>query len=483
MNKNKYKFTHIPIQYQQSREIDERFLEVKVYVLHLGENYNGSIFTKDVVTNAIPSLANTPLLAFVKRNENEKDFAGHEIDLVIEQGEYKWKYSGQAYGVIPEKNNARWELMVGSDGVEREYLVVDAIVWKKFDDAVEIITRDLAKGQSMELSEKYSGHFDESGLFVFDQFKFDGCAILGNNVEPAMNSAKIEMKFSMSNLKNTITEIMKEYTRKYSKEVKQVNIEELLKQYGFTREQIVEAGVEIHTFSDDDLEKFKAELERIKQEIEQEENKLKENKIEDNKDNNEDNKDEIKDNQDNSLNNDDKSDFDKKDEKSEVDKDEAKKKEESKKDDEKASKTDKQDDKKSDGEKDFSNKDDEKNENELKEKYEKLEKEFEKVVEEKDELVKYKKNREKADHKAKVEALITSFEKLTDSDVKDIREKVYHFTIDEVEEKLYAILGKKQTSDKVKKSTQFAKFYVSNDSQEAERKPSYDHLFEKHLKK
>ena len=480
MNKNKYKFTHIPIQYQQSREIDERFLEVKVYVLHLGENYNGSIFNKDVVTNAIPSLANTPLLAFVKRNENEKDFAGHEIDLVIEQGEYKWKYSGQAYGVIPEKNNARWELMVGDDGVEREYLVVDAIVWKKFDDAVEIITRDLAKGQSMELSEKYSGHFDESGLFVFDQFKFDGCAILGNNVEPAMNSAKIEMKFSMSNLKNTITEIMKEYTRKYSKEVKQVNIEELLKQYGFTREQVVEAGVEIHTFSDDDLEKFKAELERIKQEIEQKENEINEEKNEDNKDNNEDNKEDINNNP---LDNKDNSDFDKKDEKSEVDKDESEKKKESKKDDEKASKTDKQDDKKSKDEKDFSNKDDEKNEDELKEKYEKLEKEFEKVVEERDELVKYKKNREKADHKAKVEALITSFEKLTDSDVKDIREKVYHFTIDEVEEKLYAILGKKQASDKVKKSTQFAKFYVSNDSQEAERKPSYDHLFEKHLKK
>ena len=478
MDKNKYKFTHIPIQYQQSKEIDERFLEVKVYVLHLGENYNGSIFTKDVVTNAIPSLANTPLLAFVKRNENEKDFAGHEIDLVIEQGEYKWKYSGQAYGVIPEVNNARWELMVGSDGVEREYLVVDAIVWKKFDDAVEIITRDLAKGQSMELSEKYSGHFDESGLFVFDQFKFDGCAILGNNVEPAMNSAKIEMKFSMSNLKNTISEMMKEYTRKYSKEVKQVNIEELLKQYGFTREQIIEAGVEIHTFSDDDLEKFKAELERIKQEIEQEEKKLKDNNNEDIKDNKED----IKDNQDNLVDKIDNSDFDKKDEKSEVDKDETKK-EESKKDDEKATKTDKEDDKKSDGEKDYSNKDEEKIDVDLKEKYEKLEKDFEKVVEERDELVKYKKNREKADHKAKVEALISSFEKLTESDVKDIREKIYHFTLDEVEEKLYAILGKKQASDKVKKSTQFAKFYVSNDSQEAERKPSYDHLFEKHLKK
>jgi hypothetical protein len=479
LNKNKYKFTHIPIQYQQIKEIDERFLEVKVYVLHLGENYNGSIFNKDVVTYAIPSLANTPLLAFVKRNENEKDFAGHEIDLVIEQGEYKWKYSGQAYGVIPERNNARWEFMIGDDGVEREYLVVDAIVWKKFDDAVEIITRDLTKGQSMELSEKYSGHFNEGGLFVFDQFKFDGCAILGNNVEPAMNSAKIEMKFSIDKLKNTISEMMKEYTEKYSKEVKQVNIEELLKKYGFTREQVVEAGIEIHTYSDDDLEKFKDELERIKKDMDEAESKQAETN-EDNKDINKDNNEDINSS---SLDNQENSDFGKKDKKSEVAKGEAKKKEESKEDVAKASKDAKQDNKKSNDEKEFSHNDDEKDEDELKEKYSKLEKEYEKVVEERDELVKYKKNREKDDHKAKVEALISSFEKLTDSDVKDIREKLYHFTVDEVEEKLYAILGKKQASDKVKKSTQFAKFYVSNDDDKQERKPSYDHLFEKHLKK
>jgi hypothetical protein len=472
LNKNKYKFTHIPIHYQQSREIDERFLEVKVYVLHLGENYNGSIFEKEVVLNAVPSLANTPLLAFVKRNENEKDFSGHEIDLVVEDGEYKWKYIGQAYGVIPEQNNARWELMTGDDGVTREYLVVDAIVWKKFDDAVEIITRDLSKGQSMELSEKYSGHFNENGLFVFDQFKFDGCAILGNNVEPAMNSAKIEMKFSMDNLKNRITEMMKEYTSKYSKEVEQVNIEELLKKYGFTREQVIEAGVQIHTYSDNDLDEFKAELERIKKEIEQKESEIKDDKSG--------GQEEIKDNP---IDDQDKSDFDKKDGQSEGEKNEPKSEKEMEKDDPQAFKNDKQDDKKSDGEKEFSSNDDEKDETELKEKYTKLEKDYLEVVAERDELVKYKKNREESDHKAKVEALISSFEKLTDSDVKDIRDKVFHFTFDEIEEKLYAILGKKQASDKVKKSTQFAKFYVSNDNQEAERKPSYDHLFEKHLKK
>lgn len=443
-NKNKYKFTHIPIQYMQTKELDERFLQVKIYVLHTGENYNGSIFEKEVVDRALPSLANTPLLAFVKRNEEDKDFSGHEVDLVVEKGEYKWKYKGQAYGVIPEQNNARWEKMVGTDGVERDYLVVDAVVWKKFDDAVEILSRDLSKGQSMELSELYSGHFNDNGLFVFDTFKFDGCAILGNNVEPAMNSAKVEMQFSMNNLKDSISEMMKEYTKKFSKEVEEVNIEDLLKEYGFTREQVIEAGVEIHTFNNENLDAFKEELERIKREAEE------------------------------------KTDVNKTNEKSEDGKDESKDGETNKKIDETGNEfTEQSENKKTD---DSNNRIDKKEDENLKEDYTKLKSDFDKLQSDYDELVTYKKNREANDHKAKVEALIKTFDKLTDFDVKEIREKVFHFSYEEVEEKLYAILGKKQVSDKVKKQSQFAKFYVADDN-DVDKKASYDHLFQKHLKK
>jgi hypothetical protein len=449
---NKYKFTHIPIQYQTTKELDERFLEVKIYVLHLGENYNGSIFEKEVVENAIPSIANTPLLGFVKLNENDKDFSGHEVDLVVEKGEYKWKYKGQAYGVIPERNNARWESMTGTDGVEREYLVVDAIVWKKFDDATEIFSRDLIKGQSMELSEKYSGHFNDTGLFVFDQFKFDGCAILGENVEPAMNSAKVEMQFSMDNLKNSISTMLGEYNSKFKKEVDDVGIEALLKQYGFTREQVVEAGVEIHTFNDENLEAFKEELERLKSEAE-----AKENKADDNKEEN------------------------KVENKSEDEKDESKDEEKNKEADKESSKAN---DESFNKEEDKGNLSENHSQDEsLKEEYTKLKTDYDKLKEDYDELVTYKKNRENNDHKAKVEALINSFEKLSDTDVKEIREKVFHFTFEEIEEKLYAILGKKQASDKVKKQSQFAKFYVADDDNKQEKKSSYDHLFQKHLNK
>lgn len=450
-NKQKYKFTHIPIHYMQTEQLDERFLQAKIYVMHTGENYNGSIFEKEVVDRAIPSLANTPLLGFVKLNESDKDFSGHEVDLVVEKGEYKWKYKGQAYGVIPEKNNARWERMSGTDGIERDYLVVDAIVWKKFDDAVDILSRDIKKGQSMELSSVYSGHFNDDGLFVFDQFKFDGCAILGDNVEPAMNSAKVEMQFSMNNLKESISQMLKEYNSKYSKEVEEVKIEELLKQYGFTREQVVEAGVEIHTFNDDSIEAFKEELERIKREIEE---KSKDPNADDNK------ADEQK--------------------RSEDDKFESKDDEKNKEADKKADNLDeKPEDKKAD---DKDARDDKKEDENLKEEFSKLQTAYEKLQKDYDELVTYKKNREANDHKAKVEALINSFEKLSDSDVKEIREKVFHFSYEEIEEKLYAILGKKQIGDKVKKQSQFAKLYVVDDKG-SENKPSYDHLFQKHLNK
>ena len=99
---------------------DIRFLNVTIDVLHLGENFNGSVFTKEVVEQNIETIKNTPILGYIKENENgEKDFTGHEHEIVVENNIIKEVYLGQAYGVIPESCNARWVKKISSDGEER----------------------------------------------------------------------------------------------------------------------------------------------------------------------------------------------------------------------------------------------------------------------------------------------------------------------------------------------------------------------------
>ena len=83
----------IPITFQkiQNYEIsDIRFTKVKITLMHLGLNLNNSIFTKDVVEKALPSICNTPILGYVRvKEDGEKDFSDHHSVLIIEGKEIK----------------------------------------------------------------------------------------------------------------------------------------------------------------------------------------------------------------------------------------------------------------------------------------------------------------------------------------------------------------------------------------------------------
>jgi len=176
---------------------DGRFTEVTLWLMHIGENYNGTVFEKSVIEAAIPSLDNIPIVGYIRINSmGDLDFAGHEED--FENGEYL----GSAYGVIPDRahNNARFEKHTDKNGVEREYLCVDGILWNQFKCAKRIMERDGEKAESIELVDfdvgDYEGEEDENGLFHFTHFSFRAACILGRDYYPAMEGANIRLNFS-----------------------------------------------------------------------------------------------------------------------------------------------------------------------------------------------------------------------------------------------------------------------------------------------
>lgn len=220
----------VPITFQVMDTIqgeeDSRFLPVKIWLMHTGQNYNGSFFSKEVVSKAIPSLANTPILAYLEENSwGEKDFSDHRTEIYVEDGEYKERYIGQAIGIIPETNNAEFEFRVGDDGIEREYLTVEGLMWTKWNDPVEIIREFNTTGQSMELHNDYSGDFDENGVFHFTDFKFFGACALGKDVMPAMENATIELDFSQDKFAEEVKIKLSEYFEITKKEEYQVSEE------------------------------------------------------------------------------------------------------------------------------------------------------------------------------------------------------------------------------------------------------------------
>lgn len=243
----KNKNISLPISFSVNNEISDknnRFIDVTIDVLHTGLNYNGSIFNKEVVNENIDTIKNTPILGFITEVPyDDKDFKGHEYIITkTDKDGIARKYIGSAYGVIPESCNPRWIIKTTDSGVEREFLQVDGILWTKFKDATDIMLEDVEKPESMELFPyDIDGYENDDGDFVFTKFSFDGCCILGSKVEPAMENAKIEVQFTMSDF---VKSIQNELNDKYSAFTKIVNDANTFTESNLVNEK-TNGGVEI----------------------------------------------------------------------------------------------------------------------------------------------------------------------------------------------------------------------------------------------
>lgn len=208
-----------PISFTKKNEYsnsDFRFIDVSIDVMHTGANLNKTSFTKDVISKAIPSICNTPILGYVvdELDEEDKDFKGHEHELRITDKDVKYVYAGQAYGVIPESCNPRWIVKDDGNGTEREYLRVDGLIWTKFNDPVDIFTRDGTKNHSVELTDMACGPADKNGDVPVGSFLFDGCCILSTTdpkIQPAMTGSCVTANFSVEDITSQIRERLYEY--------------------------------------------------------------------------------------------------------------------------------------------------------------------------------------------------------------------------------------------------------------------------------
>ena len=206
--------------------VDGRFTKVRIWLMHLGENFNGSVFEKDVVDKAISTLEYIPIVAFIEDNKaGEKDCSNHRYIITKDEKGIRRKYMGNAYGVImsSEDNNAHYEERLCDDGEMRTFLVVDGLIWNMFEDSSEIVNRDLIKNQSMELWDdgvSIEGYEDEDGLFHFTKFSFRAACILGDDYEPAMINSTVEVQFTMSDF---VKNIQSELNDKFMAFTKMVN--------------------------------------------------------------------------------------------------------------------------------------------------------------------------------------------------------------------------------------------------------------------
>lgn len=259
------------------KENDMRFTPAKFWLLHTGLNLNNSRFQKEVVEAALPTLSNTPILAHFNVDPSiPKDFGGHEVETILEEdGTIKRVHHTIAIGVIPESNNAKWEMRVTDSGELLEYLTVEGLIWNKWDDTIEILQR---KGgvtsQSMEITDVEATRLADNSIHI-ESFKFFGAALLGDKHQSAMINSTAELQFSEDAIvsESKLQEfysLLKEGGENVSVEDKKefVEVEETEEITAETVEEVVENTVEeVETTETNEENKEEFEEEQVEETV------------------------------------------------------------------------------------------------------------------------------------------------------------------------------------------------------------------------
>lgn len=243
-----------PASITQITSINESFDSCMLRVCYAGRNRNQSIIPREAIEQAIPTMAYCPIVA--NYDVASDTIGGHDVGFVEDENEVlKMINLTDAIGVVPENPQWTWETVTEEDGTVHEYLCTPAILWKRTPVYSKLV-RDGVSGQSMEISVREGRVVD--GLFRIDAFDFTAFCLLGDDVEPCFESAQVNM-FSMDLLGNRLSEMMEDFKKNFSKVIaasaddnitpkgeerclkggeSSLNVEELLKKYGLTVENL-----------------------------------------------------------------------------------------------------------------------------------------------------------------------------------------------------------------------------------------------------
>ena len=269
---------------------DDRFMRVRIAVMHSGVNLNKSSFATSVIKAAKDSFANIPVLAnvikYTDADGNEHyDYSGHDAHIeedAFNEGEYRMIYDEIPVGVIPETNNFE---IIHDDDSGNDYVYVDAYLYTEYGNyATEILE---ARGGTTDVSaEIYTDEisFDaKNQIIVVNKMRMSGVTLLGEEVNPAMKGANAtvfsaseeDRQVQLIKVMKELSESLNKYTATFGETSKKggepelSKFEQLLEKYGKTVDDIT---FEYDGLTDEELETaFASAFEESAEEPEEEE--------------------------------------------------------------------------------------------------------------------------------------------------------------------------------------------------------------------
>lgn len=266
-------------------KINPLFSKCKIRVLYTGLNRNNTFISKEAVIDAIPSIFNVPIIG--EYFEDVDNFGGHGGMIDVSGDKPKWINTTFPYGLIPESADVYWETITEDNGEENEYLVVDnAFLWTgRYPEAKMLIGQEFNQSMEIDIQKGNYTTIDGQKTYEIQKFVFSALCILGiskdsdpdGHVEPCFESASIiayeldkdkfksafnqmvnELKFSLTKSTSFEDDINNKDTQGGNKVDK---ILEMLARYSVTLDELQAKGINHEDFSLEELEeKVKSEF-------------------------------------------------------------------------------------------------------------------------------------------------------------------------------------------------------------------------------
>ena len=195
---------HGKINFEESDKNKDGLLPVHLQACHTNLNVNNSNIEEPVMTSALPSFSNRPILGYIHKvvtDENpdgQWEFYGHNCH--EENGELV--YDEVPIGIIPESCNAK---LVYDKEKNKTYCEVDGYIFEEYSRAAEILQREGECAVSVELSIRELSYDGKLKCLNIEDFWFSGVTILGKNeygdiIKPGMTGSNIKLAdFSADN--------------------------------------------------------------------------------------------------------------------------------------------------------------------------------------------------------------------------------------------------------------------------------------------
>lgn len=202
----------------ETKEVSPLVTKVTIKVCYVSDqpNRNGSIITKELAESQLaPSLRGSPIVGYFDKDTN--DFDQHTKDISIDNnGGYKLVDLTKPYGFVDLNANVWFQSFI-EDGITREYLCTEGYVWTETYPEAKKLLENL-NNQSMELT-KVSGQWTDlfnshEEFFIINEATIEKLCILGQNVEPCFEGAKITVNFSLKDSLKNLSFMVKDILNK-----------------------------------------------------------------------------------------------------------------------------------------------------------------------------------------------------------------------------------------------------------------------------